>query len=66
MSQYTLEELLARWKQDDVTAEQMVGQLLLAMIALQQRVRELERQRPPSAESPPNAKGTPRKPRRPA
>lgn len=58
MSQYTLEELLARWKQEDVTADQMVGQLLLALIALQQRVRELERRPPSSAESAP---GTPRR-----
>ena len=60
VSQYTLEELLARWKQEDVTADQMVGQLLLALIALQQRVRELERRPPPAAE------GTPGTPRRPA
>jgi hypothetical protein len=60
MSQYTMEELIVRWKQEEMTADQMIGQILLVLQAMLQRQRELERQRPPSAE------GTPGTPRRPA
>ena len=60
MSQYTLEELITRWKQEDMTADQMIGQVLLVLQAMHQRLRELERQRPPSVE------GAPSPPRRPA
>jgi hypothetical protein len=53
MSQYTLEELINRWRQEELTSEQMIGQLLLALAALQQRVRDVERRLPPSAEAAP-------------
>ena len=55
MSQYTLEELINRWRQEELTSEQMIGQLLLALTALQQRVRDVERRLPPSAEATPVA-----------
>lgn len=50
MSHYTLDELIARWKKEDLTAEQMIGQLLQALQAQQQRLRELERRLSPAAE----------------
>ena len=53
MSQYTLEELINRWRQEELTSEQMIGQLLLALAALQQRVRDVERRLPPGAEAAP-------------
>jgi len=59
VSQYTLEELIARWKQEDLTADQMIGQLLLALQTLQQRMRDVERRLPPAIE------GTASTPRRP-
>jgi hypothetical protein len=60
VSQYTLEELIVRWKQEEMTADQMIGQILLVLQTVLQRQRELERQRPPTVE------GTPGTPRRPA
>ncbi len=36
MSHYTIDELIARWKREELTAEQMIGQIL-------QVVREQER-----------------------
>jgi hypothetical protein len=55
-----MEELIARWKQEDMTADQMIGQILLVLQTILQRQREMERRLPPSVEGPPGA------PRRPA
>ena len=43
MSHYTVEELIARWKREELTAEQMIGQILQVLLVQQQRLRELER-----------------------
>ena len=51
MSSYTIEELIARWKREELTVEQMIGQLLLVQLAQQRRLRELERRLPPDDES---------------
>ena len=51
MSHYTLEELVMRWKREELTVEQMIGQLLLVQLAQQRRLRELERRLPPDDES---------------
>ena len=46
MSHYTLEELIARWKREEVTMEQMIGQLALVLATLEQRLRAVERRVP--------------------
>jgi hypothetical protein len=51
VSHYTLEELVARWRREELTVEQMIGQLLLVQLAQQRRLRELERRLPPDDES---------------
>lgn len=46
MSHYTAEELIARWKREELTVEQTVGQLVQVLAALEQRLRALERRVP--------------------
>jgi hypothetical protein len=46
VSHYTLEELIARWRREELTVEQMIGQILQALQAQQQRLRDLERRLP--------------------
>jgi len=55
MATYTTAELLQRWKQQTLTQEQAIGQLLQHIDELKQRMTEfdqrlrlLEQQRPPS------------------
>lgn len=45
MSHYSLEELIAGWKHEDLTEAQMIGQLLQLLCRIEQRLRELERGR---------------------
>jgi len=45
VSHYTLDELIARWKKEDMTAEQMIGQLLLLLKEIDARLKELRRER---------------------
>lgn len=45
MSHYTLEELIARWKKEEVTPEQVIGQMLQWLRVHDERLRELERER---------------------
>ena len=52
MSNYTLDELIARWKHDDMTEAQMIGQLLQLLRRIEERLRELERAKPPAPEPP--------------
>ena len=55
MSSYSIEELIARWKREELTVEQVIGQLLQLVQAHEQRLRELVRQRAgESAPSPPS------------
>jgi hypothetical protein len=46
MSHYTLEDLIALWKREELTVEQMVGQLVQALAAQEQRLHALERRVP--------------------
>jgi hypothetical protein len=45
MSNYNLDELITRWEHEKVTTEQAVGQALLLLRSLVERVEELERWR---------------------
>ena len=51
VSHYTIEELIARWKKEDLSVEQVIGQLLLLVHEQQQLLRELARRpcEPPDA-----------------
>ena len=40
MSNYTIEELIARWKREELTVEQMIGQILLLLKEQERRLRE--------------------------
>jgi hypothetical protein len=43
MSHYTVEELIARWKKETMTAEQMIGQILQVLRVHEQRLKEYGR-----------------------
>jgi hypothetical protein len=43
MSHYTLDELIELWKREQLTAEQMIGQLLLVLREQERRMREIAR-----------------------
>jgi hypothetical protein len=43
VSHYTVEELIARWKKEELTVEQVIGQLLLLALEQQRQLRELAR-----------------------
>jgi hypothetical protein len=45
MGSYSLDELITRWKQEKLTPEQAIGQMLLVLRSLTERVLELERWR---------------------
>ena len=45
MSNYTIDELIARWKKEDMTDEQMIGQILLLLKEIDRRLKELRRER---------------------
>jgi hypothetical protein len=60
VSHYTLEELIARWRREELTPEQMIGQLLQILRAQEQRLRDVERRVP---NTPPSSGEHP-KPRR--
>jgi hypothetical protein len=60
MSHYSLEELLDLWKREQLTAEQMIGQLLQVLRAQEQRLREMARRLPPDEGGRPAAAGRPK------
>jgi hypothetical protein len=45
MGNYSLDELVTRWEREKLTTEQMIGQILLILRSLTERVRDLERWR---------------------
>ena len=45
MSNYTIEELIARWKREELTIEQVIGQILLLLKEHDRRLREAAQQR---------------------
>ena len=44
MSHYELEELVSLWNREKLTPEQMVGQILLLLVSIHQRLNQLEKQ----------------------
>lgn len=42
MKRYDLSELIKRWERGEITSEQAIGQLLLWVVALAERVTRLE------------------------
>ena len=55
MSHYTVEELIARWRNEALTVEQMIGQILQVLRVHEQRLKDIGRAAPPSAGEPPSA-----------
>jgi hypothetical protein len=45
MGSYNLDELIVLWEREKLTTEQTIGQILLALHALNERLRALERWR---------------------
>ena len=43
MKRYPLQDLIKRWEREDLTAEQAIGQIMLWLDFLSQRVTKLER-----------------------
>ena len=43
MGTYGLEEVIHRWARGDLTVEQIIGQILLLLQAIEERLREVER-----------------------
>jgi len=43
MSTYGLDEVIRRWGRSTLTVEQAIGQILLLLQAIEERLRELER-----------------------
>ena len=40
--QYDLSDLIKRWEREDITTEQVIGQVLLWLVILSERMAELE------------------------
>jgi hypothetical protein len=53
VSHYSIEELIARWRKEELTVEQVIGQILLQLKELDRRQREVAR---PTGDAPPAAK----------
>jgi hypothetical protein len=53
MSHYTVEELIARWRKESLTTEQMIGQILQVLRVHEQRLKEVGRAAPAPAGEPP-------------
>ena len=47
VSHYTPEQLIERWKREELTTEQTIGQILQVLRELEQRLREVARRLPP-------------------
>jgi hypothetical protein len=43
VSHYTLDELLILWRREELTVEQLLGQMLQVLRAQERRLRDLER-----------------------
>jgi hypothetical protein len=48
VSHYTPEQLIERWKREELTSEQTIGQILQVLREQELRLRELARQLPPA------------------
>lgn len=49
MSRYNLEDLLSKWKKEEMTAEQAIGQLVQWLRTFDNRLRSLENIHPDSS-----------------
>ena len=47
MGAYSIDELIQRWGQHDLTPEQVIGQMLLVLQELKRRVEDLEQRMRP-------------------
>ena len=54
MGTYGLQEVIRRWERGKLTTEQAIGQILLLLLELERRVRELERQSQSSRDTSPS------------
>ena len=50
VSHYPVEDLIVRWKREELTPEQMIGQVLQVLYVLEQRLRVVERRVPENEE----------------
>jgi hypothetical protein len=48
VSHYTIDELLARWKKEDLTVEQVIGQILLILKEQERKIKEAAKAAPVS------------------
>jgi hypothetical protein len=46
MARYSLDELLSLWQREHLTVEQVIGQILQHLLALEKQLGELKRQLP--------------------
>jgi len=46
VSHYTIDELIARWKKEELTVEQVIGQMLLMLKEQERRLKEALRPAP--------------------
>ena len=44
VSHYTIDELIARWKQEELSTDQMIGQLLLLLKEIDRRLKDLRQE----------------------
>jgi len=51
VSHYTIEDLITRWKKDELTVEQVIGQVLLLLREHERRLREQARGAAPGGEA---------------
>ena len=57
MGTYGLQEVIRRWGRDQLTTEQAIGQILLLLIELHERLQKLERRRESPPKRPPRKAG---------
>ncbi len=48
MARYSLQELLSLWHREHLTVEQIIGQIMQHLIALEKQLGDLKRRLPPS------------------
>ena len=56
MSNYTLDQLIELWRREQLTMEQMIGQMLLVLKEQERRLREVARPAAPGDERTPAAR----------
>jgi hypothetical protein len=61
MSHYTIEELIAHWKREELTVEQMIGQMLQVLREQERRLRALGQNPAPDSGTPDSAARSPQR-----